>query len=320
MIIYRDILDIPARLTNAVVTIGNFDGVHLGHREIFRRVKQAAAELSGVSVIITFEPHPLKVVPARKDLVLINTPGEKETLLAACGVDYLVIIPFTPQFAGIGAADFVRAVLVEKIGTRKIIIGHDYAFGRNREGDIPLLQRLGAEYGFTVEVLAPIGDGVTVYSSSRIRQMVRDGEVRGVVSLLGRHFSIGGTVIHGHSRGSDLGFPTANIRTGKELVPAYGVYAVKVKIDDRFYDGACNVGDNPTFGDGLRSIEVFIFDFAEDLYGREIRIYFIERVREERTFPDVETLKATIANDVRTCREILAQSEIIGFREYLEDL
>ena len=320
MIVYRSINEIPGPLPNAAVSIGNFDGVHLGHREIFRRVKRAAVELQGVSVIVTFEPHPLKVVPSTKEVTLINTAAEKEQLIAASGVDYLVIIPFTPEFANIGAADFVRSVIVEKIGARKVIIGYDYAFGRGRTGDVSFLRRMGAEFGFLVDVLDPIGDGSIAYSSSQIRKMIREGDVKGVVALLGRHFSVGGTVVHGHSRGSGLGFPTANIVTDKELIPAYGVYAVKIKIDDRLYDGACNIGDNPTFGDGTRSIETFVFDFAADLYGKEIRIYFIERIREERTFSDVEALKEAIARDVRSCREILGSTEVIAFREYLEEL
>lgn len=320
MKVFRSIEEINEKLPRAVVTIGNFDGVHLGHREIFRRLKRAAAELGGVSVVITFEPHPLKVLPVGKRLRLINTYAEKETLIEASGVDYLVTIPFTPEFAAISADEFVRDMLVERIGVVKVIIGYDYAFGRNREGNAEFLRRLGQELGFEVQVLEPIGDGMTVYSSSNVRRLIESGNVKDVVSLLGRHFSLGGAVVHGFHRGKGLGFPTANLKTDKELIPRFGVYAVKVKIGDTVYDGACNIGDNPTFQDGGTSIEVFIFDYDGDLYGREVRLYFVERIRDEEKFADVETLQKAIARDVARCREILGGVSIIEYREYLEGM
>lgn len=320
MKVFRSIEEIHEKLPRAVVTIGNFDGVHLGHREIFRRLKRAAAELGGVSVVITFEPHPLKVLPVGKRLRLINTYAEKQTLIEASGVDYLVTIPFTPEFAAISADEFVRDILVERIGVVKVIIGYDYAFGRNREGNAEFLRRLGQELGFEVQVLEPIGDGTTVYSSSNVRRLIESGNVKDVVSLLGRHFSLGGVVVHGFHRGKGLGFPTANLKTDKELIPRFGVYAVKVKIGDTVYDGACNIGDNPTFQDGGTSIEVFIFDYDGDLYGREVRLYFVERIRDEEKFADVETLQKAIARDVARCREKLGGVSIIEYREYLEGM
>jgi riboflavin kinase / FMN adenylyltransferase len=318
MVIFRSLAEITTPLVNAVATIGNFDGVHLGHREIFRRVKQAARELGGLSVVITFVPHPLKVVSSAKQLRLINTYAEKELLIEASGVDYLVIIPFDEQFATVTARQFVEQVLVGTLGVQRLIIGYDYAFGRNREGNVDLLQRLGAEFGFAVDVLPPIGKGEVVYSSSSIRTLVSEGQVEQVLKLLGRHFSLGGVVVHGAHRGKDLGFPTANVATDKELIPADGVYAVKVKIDEATYDGACNIGSNPTFGGTRTTIEVFIFDFAGELYGRELRIYFVARLRGERKFPDAAALREAIADDVARCREILRDTAIIEYREYLE--
>jgi len=316
MITYRSLDDIPGKFTNAVVTIGNFDGVHLGHREIFRRVRQAAAELAGESAVITFVPHPLKLLPSRKHLRLITPYAEKEELIAASGIDYLIVIPFTVEFAAINATDFVSRVLVGRVGMKKLIIGYDYAFGRNREGNVALLKRLGGELEFVVEVLEPIGSGEEVYSSTRIREMVGSGDVKGVVSLLGRHFSLTGTVVHGHHRGKGLGFPTANLATDNELIPKSGVYAVKVRIDDRIYDGACNIGSNPTFGDGAISIEVYIFDYAGELYGRSVRVYFIERIRGERKFPDAAALQKAIQSDVERCRETLRDVSVIEYHEY----
>jgi riboflavin kinase / FMN adenylyltransferase len=317
MIIYKNLSDIREKLPNAVVTIGNFDGVHLGHREIFRRVKQAAAELGGVSVVVTFVPHPLKVLAPEKSPLLINTYAEKELLIEASGIDYLIEIPFDEQFAGISAREFVGTVLAGKIGVKTLVIGYDYAFGRNREGDVSLLRRLGDEFSFNVEVLEPISTGSTVFSSTTIRTMIKAGNVKGVVPLLGRHFSLGGTVIHGHHRGKGLGFPTANLETDKELLPKEGVYAVKVKVDDVLYDGACNIGTNPTFHDDKLAVEAYFFDFDGDIYGKNVRLYFIDRLRGERTFADIPSLQKAIESDIDRCREILKDTAIIEYREYL---
>ena len=306
MIVVRSIIEIPAGLPAPVATIGNFDGVHRGHREIFRRVRAAAADLNGTSVVITFEPHPLTVVPSTRQISLITTAMEKEALIEAAGIDCLVIIPFTREFARRSARAFVDEMLARRIGVRRIIIGYDYAFGRNREGGTELLTALGREFGFEVEVLPPIGDSGHVFSSSEIRRMVREGEVNRVVPLLGRHFSLGGRVVHGHSRGKVLGFPTANVVSDHELIPADGVYAVKTLVASTVFDGACNIGTKPTFGEESRTIEVFLFDFDDDLYGHELRIFFIERLRGEAAYPDAEALRGAIASDVLRCREILS--------------
>ncbi len=315
MKIYRSIEEIAEPLTNPVVTIGNFDGVHLGHRQIFHRIKYAAAALGGVSLVITFIPHPLKVLAPERSPRLINTYPEKETLIAASGVDYLLTIPFTMGFAAIAAADFVRDTLVRRIGIKKLVIGYDYAFGHNRQGNADFLRQLGGELGFAVEVLEPLGDGNSIYSSSKVRQQIESGDVRGVVPLLGRHFTIGGSVVHGFHRGKGLGFPTANLVTDQELIPGYGVYAVKVKLGESVYDGACNIGDNPTFDAAKRSIEVFIFDFDGDLYGRELRVYFMDKIRNEQKFPDAAALQKAIAADVAKCRELLRTAAIIEYRD-----
>ena len=319
MEIFRSLEEIPATLGKTVVTIGNFDGVHLGHREIFRTVRTVAKQEGAVSVVITFFPHPLKVIPnQKKGLKLINTYAEKETLIDASGIDCLLVIPFTESFAALSAREFVEDVLVKRLSVSRLIIGYDYSFGRRREGNVPMLLDLGREFGFTVEVLEPIGDKGLIYSSSQVRKLVSEGDVARVVPLLGRHFSVGGVVVSGHSRGAGLGFPTANIRTEKELVPASGVYAVKVKVGEALYDGACNIGNNPTFGNEESSIEVFLFDFCGDLYGSELRIYFVSRIRDERKFSGIDELKAAIAADVARCREILDATPLIEYREYLE--
>ena len=320
MILYRSLDEITAPLRDAVVTIGNFDGVHLGHREIFRKLKREAAEIGGVSVVVTFDPHPLKVLPTQRSVTLINTVEEKITLIEASGVDYLVIIPFNMEFAAIAAEEFVRNVLIARFGMKRLVIGHDYAFGRNREGNVSLLRRLGTELSFVVEELAPITDGRVVYSSSLVRRMILAGEVADVVHFLGRNFSVAGRVVHGEKRGKLLGFPTANIATDKELIPADGVYAVKVRIADTLYDGACNIGDNPTFHGGKRTVEVFIFDFTGELYGEEVRVYFFERLRGEEKFASIEELVEAIDRDVALCRRILSERQLVVYSDYLEGL
>ena len=302
-------------LKNPVATIGNFDGVHMGHRQIFRQLRWAAADMDGVSVVITFAPHPLKVVKSGKKLHLISTYDEKEKLINASGIDYLVIIPFTKEFAALSAKEFVSDILVRVLGIKKLIVGYDYAFGRNREGNIGFLRQMGKECGFTVEVLEPIWNGKTLFSSTNIRKMVEDGNVKDVVHLLGRHFSIGGKVVLGHHRGKMMGFPTANLQSENELVPKCGVYAVKVKLNGELYDGACNIGPNPTFDDEAISIEVFIFGFDGDLYGQNLRLFFIERIRDERKFPDSGALQKQIEEDVSRCREILKDTVVLEYHE-----
>lgn len=292
-------------MSNPVVTVGNFDGVHPGHREIFRRVRDAAARSGGVSVVVTFIPHPLKVLSPERDFRLITTYAEKERLIAESGVDYLVTLPFSREFAALPAAVFVRDILIGLLGMKRLIVGYDYAFGRNREGGAELLRRLGREMGFDVEVLEQIGDGETGFSSSMVRERIADGDVRGVAPLLGRHFSVGGTVVHGLHRGRKIGFPTANIEAEEELLPKPGVYAVKVEWNGCVRDGACNIGDNPTFQGTRLTVEVHVLDFDGDLYGKTLRIHFIDRVREERKYPDVLSLIEAIQDDVARCREIL---------------
>ena len=313
MVIFQSIAEIKEKLRHPAVTIGNFDGVHLGHREIFRRVRELARAQDGVSVVITFVPHPVQVVSPGTGVKLITSRNEKAALIEASGIDYLLEIGFDWAFASIPAAQFVEEVLVGAIGMESLVIGYDYAFGRNREGDVALLRRLGDRFGYGVELLQPISNGTTVYSSTVVRNMVSSGDVKGAVSVLGRHYAVSGTVVHGHQRGRGLGFPTANVQTGKELLPAAGVYAVKVRIGSTLYDGACNIGTNPTFENDRVSMEVFLFEFEGDLYGREVTLFFIDRLRGEMRFPNPEALKEAIAAAVARCRTILKDAEILGY-------
>jgi len=306
MKIIRGLGDIPKRgLINPVLTLGNFDGVHLGHQAIFKQVVAWAFNIGGSSVVFTFEPHPLKVLAPHRSPKLLSTFREKMEQIEAAGMDAVICARFTPEFASQNPEDFVREVLVDKIGAKAIFIGHDYTFGKNRQGDIPFLRAAGARYGFEVHVVDPVKvEGITV-SSTKIRKLIMDGEVCLASKLLGRPYSIEGTVIPGHSRGRDIGFPTANITTPNELPPKEGVYAVTVEVEGKLYKGAANIGANPTFGDETPSYETHILDFSDDLYGKFLKMKFIKRVRDEVKFKSVEELVERIKKDVEIVRSVL---------------
>ena len=309
--------ELPDGLTSSVVTLGNFDGVHLGHRELFRSLVKTARQLNCPSIVYTFNPHPLKFLAPEKAPLLLNTPAEKQRLIAASHVDYLIETPFTTDFAKMSPEIFVTDILLEKLKIKALIVGYDYAFGKGRRGDTNFLQACGEKYGFHVEVLQPVGDDGLPYSSTLIRQMIAAGDVSDVVRLLGRQYNLEGVVVHGDQRGRTLGFPTANLETEKEQLPAPGVYAVKVRHNLQEYGGVVNIGRRPTFDVEGSTIEVYLLDFTGGLYGQKLRIYFVERLRDEQKFASVEALVATIEMDVVRARQILQTVQIVQFREYL---
>ena len=318
MRIIRDFNELTVPLPGAVVTIGNFDGVHLGHREIFRSVVRKARATGGTSVVLTFVPHPLKILAPERAPRLINTYAEKERLIEASCIDVLICVPFTREVAGLSAARFVEEILVGRIGVRHLIVGYDYAFGRNREGNADFLIRMGTNLGFSVEVLAPIARQGEVYSSTRIRRFLAEGKVAEAVALLGRHFTLEGEVVHGAKRGAALGFPTANLATEKEILPCPGVYAVKVRRGQELLDGVVNIGSNPTFGGETVSVEVHLLDFQGRIYGETLRLCFIARLRGERRCADPACVAAAIRADIGRAREILAAARLVEYREYLD--
>ena len=318
MKIVRSLARLSPPQGGTVVTIGNFDGVHLGHREIFRRVVQRARESQAAAAVITFEPHPLRLLAPDKAPPRINTPPEKVRLIRASCIDLLTILPFTRRLAALPAERFVAEILVGRLGVRHLVVGYDYAFGRNREGDGAFLAAAGKRYGFTVEVLEPLKAGAEVYSSTRIRQTLLQGDVRGVVGVLGRHFTLDGKVVSGDGRGRRLGFPTANLATAKELLPREGVYAVRVRYRRRMYDGVVNLGRRPTFPDAEPSMEIHLLDFAGDLYGAHLRLYFVERLRDVQRFPSVEALQAAVRADIARARGILAATRVLVYKETLD--
>jgi riboflavin kinase/FMN adenylyltransferase len=297
---------IPARLQRAVVTIGNFDGVHLGHQFIFRRLVEEARREGCPAVVISFEPHPKMVLhPERRPFYLITSPEEKIRLAAELGIDALILIPFSLEYARTTAEAFVQEILWERLRIRKILIGHDYTFGRGKEGNETFLAESGRRLGFAVEVMNAFRIGDTVISSTKIRNALLAGDVGFAATLLGRPYNLSGRVVSGNHRGGGLGFPTANIAPDKELVPARGVYAVHCLLEGKRHDGVLNIGFNPTFADGKFSIEVHIFDFQGDIYGEILDVHFIERIRDEVRFTTPELLIAQIDRDIVRAREIL---------------
>ncbi|MDD2851709.1 MAG: bifunctional riboflavin kinase/FAD synthetase [Desulfuromonadaceae bacterium] len=295
-------------LAASVVTIGNFDGVHRGHAEIFTHLKRKSSEYGIPSAVVTFEPHPLKILAPESAPALITTFDQKTALIEDYGVDFLVVVPFSMGFSKVSANEFVQNVLCTPLGMRHIIIGHDYAFGRNREGNFSTLESLGGRFGFTLEDLPPIGTEGVVFSSSLVRGALAVGDVETSARILGRYYSMSGTVVRGREIGQTLGFPTANILPHNELIPLDGVYAVMVEVNGQLVKGACNIGSNPTVGGKERSIEVFLLDFSGCLYDHVISINFVQRLRAERKFPDFESLKTAIDQDVTTARFILENS------------
>lgn len=304
--IIHDLTELQSPLRKPVLTIGNFDGVHRGHLALFERVKIRARTIGGVSVVMTFQPHPIKIMKPEKAPLLITPTQQKLALIAQAAIHTILCLPFDATFAAISAENFVQDILVGKIGVKELVVGYDYTFGHNRTGDIELLRGMGKSLGFQVHVVQPVLMGKRVVSSTSIRELIRAGELAEAKKLLGRDYQICGTVVKGKNRGGRLlGFPTANLELVDELTPKEGVYAVKVVIDDRLYNGVTNIGHNPTFGQGPLSIETHILDYSGDLLGQTIRVNFMHRLRAEKTYKGIEELARQIDLDIKVAREHL---------------
>jgi riboflavin kinase/FMN adenylyltransferase len=301
--------EIVKPLTKPVLTIGNFDGVHKGHLALFDKVKERAKAIAGQSVVMTFEPHPLKIMRPANGPQLITHTGQKLELIEKAGIDVIVCVSFDREFAAIPARDFVNSILVKKIGIKEIVVGYDYTFGHNREGDINLLREIGNDFGFVVHLVGPIEIDHTLVSSTSIRRLVQEGRLEEARVLLGRDFEVQGTVVKGRNRGGRLlGFPTANLNPHGELLPKTGVYAVKLLIDDAFYNGVTNVGYNPTFGDTGLTVETHVLDYSGELMGKTIKVHFIKRLRDEKTFKTLEELSSQIAQDIARAEKVLREA------------
>ena len=295
---------------NAVITIGNFDGVHIGHQALFHEVIERAETIGGTAVAMTFEPHPIRVLKQNGHPPLITLYEQKIELMSAVGLDVLIALPFTMEFASWTAERFVQELLVDRIGAKAIVVGHDYTFGKGREGNVDLLKSYGEKLGFEVNVLDWISapkNGIGRISSTRVRDLVKEGRMEDAQKLLGRHYQIRGVVERGRNRGGKLlGFPTANIQLADELCPKTGIYAVTAEVQGQKYKAVANIGYSPTFDDHRFTVEVYILDFDRNIYGEKIRVNFIQRLRDEKKFSSLTELSDQIGKDVQQAREILS--------------
>jgi len=296
---------------NAVITIGNFDGVHIGHQALFHEVIEKAVAIGGMSVAMTFEPHPMRVLKQNNHPPLITLYEQKAELIERTGIDVLICVPFTLEFAALSAEQFVRDLLVQKIGVKAMVVGEDYNFGKNREGNIDLLKSYAPQYGFEVIVAGPI-KMTTAFtdriSSTKIRELVADGQMERAEKMLGRNYQVRGRVVSGRDRGGKLlGIPTANINLNDELCPKTGIYAVTLECEGIAYRGVANIGYSPTFDDHQFTVEVHILDFNDNIYGKKIRVNFIKRIRDEKKFSNISGLIDQIKLDIAAARQILAK-------------
>jgi riboflavin kinase/FMN adenylyltransferase len=310
MDIFRGHNALPRALRNPVVAIGNFDGVHRGHATIFAQAQRLAQGLDGEAVVLTFDPHPAKVLAPAFAPPLITPLGRKLELIAATGVAATVVEPFDRTFAARSPAQFIDDVLVHGLGARHVIVGYDFTFGQKRAGNVQLLAELGPQRGFGVTVVAPVTADDIVCSSTKVREFVLEGRVDGARLVLGRDVDVEGEVVRGDGRGKKIGVPTANLQLETELVPKNGVYAGwgERREDGRRWIAAINIGTNPTFvADRPVTVEAHFLDCDEDLYGQRLRLGFVERLRAEERFPSLEALLAQIARDIEATRARMAQ-------------
>ncbi len=296
---------IRRKFRNPVLTLGNFDGVHLGHQKIFNAVKEEARKIDGEAIIFTFDPHPLQVLAPQRCPPFITPFKKKLMLVEMLGIDVIIVAIFDLGIANITPEAFVKQILVDKIGPKKILVGYNYYFGKDRKGNVEMLIHLGKKFGFEVKVIGALKVNDTPVSSSKIRELIQDGQMGQAAQLLGRNYRLMGKVIWGSGRGKDLGVPTANLEILNGLYPKTGVYAVEVIIGNKTYLGVADVGYNPTFGKNPLSVEVHILDFSRDIYGEEIQLVFYERIRDEKAFKSPDSLIRQMRKDIDVARKIL---------------
>ncbi len=310
MKIFRRVEDIHKPFPHVCVTIGNFDGVHLGHQMLFADVVNRAHKSQGTSLAVTFEPHPLRILRPG-EMKLISSCEQKIELIRMAGIEVLLIVPFTLEFAAMTAEHFVDDILIRRIGVKELVVGYDYAFGKGRTGDINFLRRQGEEKGFPVSVVEAFYLDDVLVSSTKIRQLVAEGLMTEARKLLGRPYQIRGEVQVGKQRGGkEVGYPTANLRVDTEdLVPRHGVYVCQVICAGRCYGGVLNIGRNPTFGEQELVAETHIFDFNQDIYGKPIKVNLLKFLRDEKKFSGAEELAAQIGRDVVVAKQVLAEQQ-----------
>lgn len=310
MIVARTIDELRDAISGSCVTIGNFDGVHKGHQKLIARTCQKAEALGMVSVVVTFDPHPLRVILGEKTPPFITLTEQKLELISSLGPEAMLILEFNREMAALSPEEFVTTYLLDGLNMKELVIGYDYAMGKGRSGNYETLKTLGDKLDFGVERFSPVAQDDAVVSSTRIRDLVQAGKVWDASSLLGRFYQIKGRVIRGKDRGGKLlGFPTANLKLVDELFPKPGVYAIWVEFEGRTLAGVTNIGFNPTFGNKAISVEAHILDFDADIYDRDIKVHFVQRIRDEKKFNSLDELKARIGDDIELARQILSSPE-----------
>lgn len=302
---------LPADGRGAVVTVGTFDGVHLGHQEIFREIARRARVTGRRSVLVTFDPHPLRVVRPADAPPLLSTPREKKEILAESGVDYAVFLRFTPVLQQYPPRRFVEEILVGRLGMSELVIGYDHGFGRGREGGVDTLREIGAEMGFDVDVVEAVVGGEAAISSTRVRRMLAAGDVEDAARLLGRPYSLEGEVVTGERKGRELGFPTANVRLDDphKMLPGEGVYAAYGWVGGRRFPGLLHLGPRPTFPGYAPTVELHLLDWSGDLYGRTVRVEVMKHLRAVEKFDSVDALVAAMRGDEAAGRRYFADGE-----------
>ena len=307
MKVYYNLSDFKP-LENAIVTSGTFDGVHLGHQKILQILRETAETSEGESVVLTFWPHPRMVVSQdSQSLKLLSTVDEKIELLEKQGVNHLLVVPFTREFSELSSEEYVQKVLIETIGTKKLVIGYDHRFGRNREGSFQYLEDNSGRFGIELEEISRQEIENLVISSTKIRQSLLEGGIKSANDLLGRHYSFSGIVVKGRQLGRTIGFPTANVQVSEsyKLIPANGVYAVRTLVRDQWLNGIMNIGNRPTVDGVGRTQEVHILGFSDDIYGENITVELIDYIRPEQKFNGTEELKNQILKDKERAIQIL---------------
>ncbi len=297
------------RIPNSVITVGTFDGVHAGHRAIMDTVAQKADKRNARGVIVTFDPHPRNIIsPGDDGIKLLTTLQERSEILEELGIDTMVVIPFDRDFSLLSSEEFIRDIIFDKIGVSEFVIGYDHHFGRNREGTIETIKRLGKDLGFDAYVVSKQEVADQTVSSTAIRQAIsKDGNVEQAAKFLQRPYRLNGTVVHGDKRGKEIGFPTANIKPEhpEKIIPKDGVYAVKVRINGNWFKGMMNIGTRPTFDGKVQTLEVNLFDFDKIIYGKEVQVRFFNRIRDEKKFDGVEALIKQLKDDEKRAKKLL---------------
>lgn len=307
MQIIRGWHDVPAALKGASLAIGNFDGVHRGHQAVLNAAKAAAGVAHCPAGVVVFEPHPRKFFHPQRPLFLLTTLERKLELFEAHGLEIAAVLPFDSELANLSADGFVRDVLVEGLGIRHATTGYDFFFGKGREGNPSVLRELGNRYDFGVTIIEAVGSSGEIFSSTRVRELLAEGDVAAAADMLGHFWQVKGVVESGAGRGTGLGFPTANIRLEREAALGHGIYAVRVLLDGERHDGAAYLGTRPTFDSGAPLLESFLFNFDGDLYGREITVEFVDFIRADAKFKSADALMTQMKADCSRAQEILAR-------------